>query len=384
MRAFFFLLFALASTGGYGQADLGLKIQAVERCPANLASIDGATEVKLKTCFTVPAALGDGAIILLSGPIERVSSDQFAEFSQAYAPGSIVVLQSLGGDLVGGLRLGQTIRMRNMNTYIASGTDQTDLVEKKIKGKCFSACAYAFLGGVKRVVDPDAQYGVHQFRGKEKEIDAIQTQKLSAILGRYMDAMGVNRRLLDEAMLTDPGKVRLINTKQRQDWQVESTNSAYVGRLAKWRLEAAPGGKRLAFATQRQSKSTASITLAFAPLNGKLRGLLIVKPEASKENAPEWLDAFAQRTNVLFEVPGESGKESKRFQLSPVSNWVEAGKTNTPGTRQIWLATSPEFIEALEKGTQFWVKPLWQTMPVGLDEKTLFGTQGMKDALLAL
>jgi len=381
-------LLALASGTSFGQA--GMQFYALERCSAGLTiSADVAPNMSLASppistgsqCIAVPKELGEGKIILAAGQIEKLSSDQFVEFSQSFFANTMVVLHSLGGDLIGGLRLGQAIRARGFNTYLSA---QTPLTDDKSLGKCFSACAYAFLGGVERQVDPLAQYGVHQFRGNGKDLDAVQTQKLSAILGRYIDSMGVNRQLLDDAMLTDPGKVHLINANLRKAWRVENTGQANNTALNKWRLEASVGGKRLAFATQRQLKSAATATLAFANLEGQLRALLIVRPDPSLEGSPEWAKFFVQRTPLLIEVVSSNGEGGKRFQLSPVSNWVGSGPTNTLGTRQIWLATSGELMQNLQSGAQFWIKPLWQSLPNGLDEKTLFGTMGLKDALLAL
>jgi hypothetical protein len=325
--------------------------------------------------------MGEGRVILAVGAIEKQSADQFIEFTQSYPAGSIVVLQSLGGDLIGGLRLGQAIRARGFYTYLPA---QSPIADEKTVGKCFSACAYAFLGGLERRVDPAAQYGVHQFRGNGKELDAVQTQKLSAILGRFIDSMGVNRQLLDDAMFTDPGKVHLINAQARRAWRVENTATASNAVLNKWRLEAAAGGKRLAFASQRQAKSAASVTLAFAQLDGQMRALLIVRPDPSQEGSSEWMKFFADRVSVLVEVVNTNGEPGKRFSLAPVSNWMGAGATNTPGTRQIWLATNSDLMQNLQASAQFWIKPLWPMLPNGLDEKTLFGTIGLKDALLAL
>jgi len=362
-------------------AQSGMQFIGLDRCASNASVSVEAVKSEASQCALIPKELGEGKVILATGAIEKLSADQFAEFTQNYPTGTIVVLQSLGGDLIGGLRLGQAIRARGFYTYLASQTPSTD---EKSLGKCFSACAYAFLGGLERRVDPLGQYGVHQFRGNGKELDAIQTQKLSAILGRYIDSMGVNRQLLDDAMFTDPGKVRLINAQTRMAWRVENTASASNSVLNKWRLEAASGGKRLAYASQRQAKSAATVTLAFAQLDGQLRALLIIRPDPSSEGSNEWMKFFTDRVSVLVEVVNSNGESGKRFQLSPVSNWMAAGSTNTPGTRQIWLATSGDLMQNLQGSAQFWVKPTWQNVPSGLDEKTLFGTIGLKDALLAL
>jgi len=178
--------------------------------------------------------------------------------------------------------------------------------------------------------------------------------------------------------------VHVINAQSRRAWRVENTASASNSVLNKWRLEAASGGKRLAYASQRQAKSAATVTLAFAQLDGQLRALLIIRPDPSSEGSSEWMKFFNDKVSVLVEVVNSNGESGKRFSLAPVSNWVGAGTTNTPGTRQIWLATSGDLMQNLQGSAQFWVKPMWQAVPTGLDEKTVFGTIGLKDALLAL
>jgi hypothetical protein len=102
------------------------------------------------------------------------------------------------------------------------------------------------------------------------------------------------------------------------------------------------------------------------------------------EGSSDWNAFFADRVSLLVEVVNSNGEGGKRFQLSPVSNWMGAGSTNTPGTRQIWLATSSDLLQNLQASAQFSIKPLWKVTPNGLDEKTVFGTTGLKDVLLAL
>jgi hypothetical protein len=205
--------------------------------------------------------------------------------------------------------------------------------------------------------------------------------------------MLINRQLLDQAMLTDPGKVNVIPANLRQAWRVENSSSPSNAALSRWRIEVASGGKKLAFAVQKQKASGALLTLAFARLGDKdkLTALLIVKPDPSQEGNLDWLTNFNTKIPLLVEfsnsLPGSTtgGKSiSRKYELMPVSNWMVAGTTNTPGTRQIWLATSPEFIAQMEASMQFTVKPLWSVLPRGLDEATVFGTQGFKDTIKAL
>lgn len=147
-----------------------------------------------------------------------------------------------------------------MRTYLSAKS--LPVVPESIQGKCFSACAYAFLGGVIRQIDPLGQYGVHQFRGTHQPVDPIQTQKLAAILGRYMDSMGVSRQLLDRALLTEPGKVMLISKTQREAWHVENSVALpSVAAKSRWRMEVVAGGKRLAYATQNLQQGRLTLAL---------------------------------------------------------------------------------------------------------------------------
>ena len=369
-----------------------MRFQSIERCEAALApkkvDLREAELTSLHTstppCLMVPTGLGQGKLILAFGQIERNSVDQFAEIAQSLPQESIIVLQSLGGDLIGGLRLGQSIRARGFYTFIANA-DALPAIDQKMQGKCYSACAYAFLGGGQRQVDSLAQYGVHQFRGNANELNAVQTQKLSAILGRYMDTMSVNRLLLDQALLTDPGKMLIIPQNLLKAWNIVTNAPSLPVSLSRWRLEATPEGRRLAFATQKQRASSATLTVAFTKVAEHTRVLLIVKPDAIQEGESDWPQFFRNKIALQIQLPDLAEPSlTKAYDLKPISEWQGAGPTNTAGTRQIWFLASADLMRDLQKQRDFHVKPIWPILPRGLDEKTLFGTAALKDVLLAL
>jgi len=333
---------------------------------------------KGQDCFNPPADLGLGDIVLAQGKIERKSEDGFGEAVKNLPAGTIVVLNSMGGDLVGGLRLGQSIRARDFNTWVMDATsDNPAIKDKKNMGRCFSSCAYTFLGGVLRRVDKAGQLGVHQFRNTDDKLDANQAQKISAMLARYLDTMGINRQLLDQALLTEPGKMTLIPETQRIAWNIEPSLPSTVT-LSKWKLEAAAGGKRLAYTSVKQINRNAFLTFALTYVNGSLRGLVIAKPDARDELASDWLSAFNDKVEVMVEV------NSKLLVMQPLGNWELAGQVNTPGTRQIWYAVKPELIKELLNARQFKLKLQWAIPPMGMDAETTFSTDGLKDNYAAL
>ena len=361
----------------YAADVVGMTFIRIARCPATPnTAIEAST-----ACLAVPQELGNGELILAQGHIERQSSEVLGQFVEDMPRGTTVVFQSLGGDLMGGLRLGQFIRAHGFNTYLPLGLGATEslLKDSKLLGKCVSSCAYSFLGGVVRKVQANAQYGVHQFRANDSGLDPIQTQKISAILGKFMDAMGANRLLLDQALLTDPGKVTYIPDYLRQTWKVETTAEVVaMQQQSKWKLESSAGGKRLAYTSRKQASSNAILTVALTTINGQMRVLLIVKPDPLQEASAVWLDYFKQRTDLHIEL------ESKTFVLKPTSDWARAGQVNTAGTQQIWFGASEDVVQEIKRAKLITVTPNWRELPKGLDSATVFGTEGLQEALWAL
>jgi hypothetical protein len=331
-------------------------------------------------CLQEPLPTGGASYVLAVGQIERQTAEALATMSADLPKGTTIILQSPGGDLLGGLMLGQYIRAREFNTYVAdeSTFGLGGFKEQNGYKKCISACAYSFLGGTQRLVASRADFGVHQFRGKDNTLDPIQTQKIAATLGKYMDAMDVSRNLLDQALMTDPGKVTLIAEHQRKSWRVETNANRVAAPLSLWQLETSTGGKKLAFQSKRQVSSNAIVTAALARFDGQMKLLLVVKPDASQEGQTSWLAFFKQRTDLRMRV------NSQVFTLRPDSDWVRAGKVNTEGTRQIWYVLSSDVLANLESTHSFVLQPLWQTLPNGLDNDTYFLTSGLSQLLPSL
>ena len=153
-------------------------------------------------------------MILATGQIDKDTPKQFRSFAQDFPRGTWVAISSPGGNLIGGMQLGLAIRELGFNTTIGN-TDYSP-------PDCLSACAYAFAGGVSRKLTPGSRYGLHQFRGTDQAINAEDTQKISATLAKYLDGMGVDRRLLDYAQMTTSDKVTVLTLTQAQLLKVDT------------------------------------------------------------------------------------------------------------------------------------------------------------------
>jgi uncharacterized protein YecT (DUF1311 family) len=114
-----------------------------------------------------------------------------------------ISFDSLGGNLIGGLRLGYAIRQLGVHTNI------------KYNQSCMSACALAFLAGQERTVE--GNFGVHaaSFDKKNKttkDIDQINSvQKLSAIINSYVNEMTGRSDVAFRALSTSASDISILS-----------------------------------------------------------------------------------------------------------------------------------------------------------------------------
>jgi ATP-dependent protease ClpP protease subunit len=192
------------------------------------------------------------------------------------APSVTVVLDSLGGDLFEGMRIGEAIRTAGVPTLV-----QRSHI-------CASACALAFLGGmtkgaasdaVWRSIEPGAQLAFHGFRLSG---NAVRLENETLDIGRVANAivleyarrmgdvdLGEMARLLDVA----PEKVEVINTPR----EISSLGIRLSGDPPKPRL----GGECLQVHCRKQivaarrptacelTSSNTALKLSFLPAPGE-------------------------------------------------------------------------------------------------------------------
>ena len=235
-------------------------------------------------------------MVLAEGPIDKETLSQFKEFTFKLPPGTWIALTSPGGNLVAGMQLGAVIRERGFNTTIGSSDYSGN--------GCLSACAYAFLGGLSRFIPPNGRYGLHQFRGLEKEIGTSDTQKLSAVLAKYMDSMGVDRRLLDIAQLTAADRVALLSNAQAKLYRVDNLGQSP---LPRWRLETSAEGRLLALNNAVALKTNLPVIIAFFQTKQSIACLIYYKSDAA--------ESFAQVTPHQLKI------EQKIFPLQALASW---------------------------------------------------------------
>lgn len=161
---------------------------------------------------------------------------------------STVIMSSPGGSLAAGIEMGNEIRRLRMSTTATSIFDEyarlpsgNDYIKNSIlkRAECLSACAYAFLGGVKRSVETEKTLGIHQFRSyiAEGNLES-NTQALTARLALYVERMGASPQFMTLASMTPPDEITYLGTAISRKLMVDNVNIAQ----ADWQVKAAAGG----------------------------------------------------------------------------------------------------------------------------------------------
>ena len=152
------------------------------------------------------------AEIAAEGMITLESVRAFRAAAATLPPNRIVVrLASPGGNLVGGIELGNALREVNATVIVGKGA------------RCVSACVYAFLGGAVRRVT-GGRIGIHRFRpgGDEPGDDFpdVLVQRAIQILNDYVTRMGADPELVRLAASVPPTTVRFLDAGELRRYRV--------------------------------------------------------------------------------------------------------------------------------------------------------------------
>jgi hypothetical protein len=139
--------------------------------------------------------LGDGRwTILLDGYIDALASTRLrALVAQEEITDADVYFNSPGGSLIAGMEIGRLLRGRGYATHVGKRT--TD-VHELVGGVCYSACPFAYAGGVRRYLERDSVLGVHLAKNRVPLSDEAMFERLvSQQATQYLLAMGVSPEL---------------------------------------------------------------------------------------------------------------------------------------------------------------------------------------------
>lgn len=120
--------------------------------------------------------LGELTLIEVSGHFEKEDDSLFAARTSNVTK-AVVSFRSDGGSLIAGIGIGELIRSKGFSTLVPANT------------RCASACALAWLGGMRRYMSPDASVGFHAAYNKSS---GSETGVGNAIVGAYANRLGLS------------------------------------------------------------------------------------------------------------------------------------------------------------------------------------------------
>ena len=150
---------------------------------------------------------------------------------------------------------------------------------------CASACAYAFLGGVERSLDPDAKLGFHRFytanslSASSSKIftgeDLDETQRIAAALLLYVVDMGVDARLFALASQAGPNEIRWLEPQEAKDLRVVYEPMNYTA----WRMEPYEDG---AIASSKSNDGLRTVVAGCSMQSGPFVAIIDTSPKSMK------------------------------------------------------------------------------------------------------
>jgi len=255
-----------------------------------------------------------GPYLLARGQITADTPQAFERAIRDRKFGKDIKFDSPGGNLRAALELGRLIRRHGYNTGV--GGPYTEVVEvfKNEKtlvdtGRCFSACAYAFFGGVGRVVDEDGQLGLHQLSGVNGQLREGDVQVVMALLGQYVDEMGLDRRILDIAAMVPPERMHIITRKVATGLLIDNTSPP----LRPWELKSTPTGTLYMEVVQPVPARDATTGIRLRVVKGHLAVSALFGIKQSFRTLQDMERIFSGDADVRLVVDGEAVEPRHSF-----------------------------------------------------------------------
>lgn len=151
----------------------------------------------------------DRTVIRASGriaPRTPVVFHTFVVSRRLAGTGATVEIDSTGGSQIAGVMLGLAIRHFGLRTALS--------------GKCYSACALAFIGGTVRTFRSGERFGIHQaYRFVGTTPKPVPANRL--VLS-YVERMGIDRAMQDAADAVPFTTMRHVSLEEAERWRIST------------------------------------------------------------------------------------------------------------------------------------------------------------------
>ena len=178
-------------------------------------------------------------VIVARGRIEEDSAERFIRFAAAVPAArgmkNLVLIESPGGHVGGSMKLGVVLRRLGSVVVVAQPVPAagTATAGGLRAAGCYSACAYAIMGGARRIVPPGSQVGVHRMHALKTGpdpagYDALNRHQYGSdeqvqFLSRYAALMGVNPEVVAVAERVAPDKIHLLTAAEMRRYRLAAS-----------------------------------------------------------------------------------------------------------------------------------------------------------------
>jgi hypothetical protein len=153
---------------------------------------------------------GNMATLYLSGTIDADAGKRLEAYMVAnqVPRESWAILDSPGGNLLGGMELGRVIRKYGLRTDVGKPKSTPPEVLDYEAGGCYSACTLAYLGGEFLYLASGSHFGIHRFaftQPQQNEADIAQVASASIV--EYIRSMNVDPDLFTLSTRAGPSEI---------------------------------------------------------------------------------------------------------------------------------------------------------------------------------
>jgi len=355
-----------------------------------LAQTNEMTFRKIHPCLAIGGPWCEERI-LAEGVITSKTPQRFRNFMSTAGKGlGTISFNSPGGDLIAAMQLGEEIRKRKLNSYQARRYTQViyrdgrPTLDKHIIANdavCASACFLAFLGGIARVIAPDALLGVHQFYGGRRDLGQSATQTLSVLTSAYLENMGVSRQVLDIASLVPPERMHWLTEQELKILKVDTS----VKVNSPWMLNVSNENRiftssSLPLSSDPFSVDTGYLTVAFFNVDGQVAMTLQVVVFDSGIEANIRDQVLGSLLNQLNTWPQSISFSNGGVANMPKLRWVK-GASNSFSTSFI---LQPDLLDQFRESRIFTVDFMFPRALDGLDPSGEFVIGDLPQQLSAI
>lgn len=287
----------------------------------------------------------------------------------------VVALNSDGGNLFGGLILGQMIRENRFETdvrKIIMEPGQTFSNSERPGGR-YSACALAYLGGERRGLHEGSEIGFHQFSSaqgrRDREDSVSETEAYAQLTGAtvlgYIMQMGAEPSILARGSEALPSEMWIPDAQERRALKIVTPTRfrnfdlkpAGRGIVAYARLPENVKGRSVAGQVTAYCKSG----MPYLLISALERDVLHAETRKTVAEYQDGFTIFSGKIEYSLSRQSVSIQEGNGFQIAEIRLSPEAAHAFTVGPAQARLdipAASGVIIE-------------FQTEPTDMDSKAL-------------